>query len=212
MTLRLVGAGLPRTGTSSLRDALELLLGGPCHHMRDVFRRPERAPTWLAAMRGDPPDWHAFLAGYVAALDTPVASCWREVSAAFPDAVVLLSHRDTAETWLRSMEPTVLDRIRHARDHGEPGDPVRDVLVSVLDGVVDDLDDPASLLAGYERRLAEVRAEVDPRRLVEWQPGDGWEPLCRALDLPVPDVAFPHENSRADFLRRTAEHRAEGSV
>jgi len=210
MALRLVGAGLPRTGTSSLRDALAHLLGGPVHHMRDVFAHPEPVPTWVAAIEGHPPVWEEFLAGYVAGVDTPFSSCWRELAAAYPDAPVLLSHRGSAEVWRASFEPTVLDRVREVLRGGDPGAPMSRLFsVMLADVVPDPLGpvDPDALRAGYERRLAEVRAEIAPDRLVEWQPEDGWEPLCRALDLPVPDLPFPHENPRAHFLARTAERR-----
>jgi len=44
-----------------------------------------------------------------------------------------------------------------------------------------------------------VRATVPPERLVDYTAGDGWEPLCKALGVPVPDAPFPHVNSTADF-------------
>ena len=87
MTLRVVGAGLGRTGTMSLKLALERLLGAPCYHMAEVFVHPEHVAVWHAAARGEPVDWHALFAGYAAAVDWPVGSFWPEVSAAFPDAL-----------------------------------------------------------------------------------------------------------------------------
>src|SRR5438132_13248585 len=99
VTVRIVGAGLGRTGTMSLKIALERLLGAPCYHMIEVFEHPEHVPVWHAAVRGEPVDWDALFAGYVAAVDWPVAAFWREISAANPDAVVLLSVRDAAAWW-----------------------------------------------------------------------------------------------------------------
>lgn len=212
MTLRLIGAGLPRTGTTSLREALGHLLGGPVHHMSTALRRPEDAPVWVAAIHGDPPVWDDFLAGYVAGVDAPFSTCWRDLAAAYPDAPVLLSRRDSAETWLRSMEPTVLARTRRVLATGDESDPLVALFGAIFHGILDDLDDPAAMMAGYERHLAAVRAEIAPERLVEWQPADGWEPLCRALDVPVPDVPFPHENSTPDYLARAAARRAAGST
>jgi hypothetical protein len=204
VTLRLIGAGLPRTGTSSLREALQHLLGGPVYHMSEAFAHPEHLPTWVAAIQGNPPVWGEFLAGYVAGVDTPFSSCWRDLAAAYPDAPVLLSHRGSAVTWYRSMESTVLVRTREMLALDDDADPMVPLFRTMFDGVFTDPDDPVEVMAGYERRVAQVRAEIAPERLVEWQPADGWEPLCRALGLPVPDRPFPHENSTADFLARAA--------
>jgi hypothetical protein len=207
VVLRLIGAGLPRTGTSSLREALRHLLGAPVYHMSEAFAHPEHVATWVSAITGAPPDWDRFLAGYAAGVDTPFSSCWRDLAAAYPDAPVLLSHRGSAEVWHRSMDPTVLVRTREVWANDDDADPMVPLFRVMFDGVFSDPDDPAEVMAGYERRLAEVRAAIEPERLVEWQPGDGWEPLCRALDLPVPTLPFPHENTTADFLAR-AEARA----
>ena len=91
MTLRVVGAGLGRTGTHSLKLALEQLLGGPCYHMLEVLGRPDQAAAWSGAARGEGPEWTTFLAGYVATVDWPAASFWREMLASAPEAVVVLS-------------------------------------------------------------------------------------------------------------------------
>lgn len=203
MALQLIGAGVPRTGTSSLRDALRHLLGAPVYHMSEAFAHPEHVPTWVAAIEGDPPDWEHFLAGYAAGVDAPFSTCWRDLAAAYPDAPVLLSHRGDSEVWFRSMEATVLPRTREmlAKDDDDPMVPLFRVLFRNL---FTDADHRDEIVAGYERWLDEVRADVAPERLVEWQPGDGWEPICRALGRPVPDLPFPHENSTADYLARNA--------
>ena len=207
MFLRLIGAGLPRTGTTSLREALRRLLGAPVYHMSEALAHPEHVPTWVAAIHGDPPVWDEFLAGYAAGVDTPFSTCWRDLAAAYPEAPVLLSHRGSAEVWHRSMDATVLARTRDVVASDDREDPTVPLFRAIFAGDFTDLDDPAQVMAGYERRLEEVRAEIEPERLVEWQPGDGWQPLCRALDVPVPDLPFPQENSRADYLAR-AEARA----
>ena len=121
---------------------------------------------------------------------------------------MLLSYRGSAEVWHRSMAATVLPRTREmlARPDDDPMVPLFRVLFA---GLFTDADDPEDVMAGYERRLVEVRAEIPPERLIEWQPGDGWEPLCRALGVPVPGLPFPHENSTADYVAR-AEIRARG--
>jgi hypothetical protein len=210
VTLRLIGAGLPRTGTSSLREALRYLLDAPIYHMSEAFAHPEHVPTWVAAIQGDPPVWRDFLAGYAAGVDTPFSTCWRDLAAAYPDVPVLLSHRGSAEVWHRSMDLTVLARTREMLAMDDDADPIVPLFRVMFDDVFTDPDESAEVMAGYERRLAQVRAEIGPERLVEWQPADGWEPICRALDVPVPDRPFPHENTTVDFLVR-AEARARKS-
>lgn len=201
MVLQLIGAGLPRTGTSSLREALRHLLNAPVYHMSEAFAHPEHARTWVAALNGKPPKWDQFLVGYAAGVDAPFSNCWRDLAMAYPEAPVLLSHRGDPEVWYRSMAKTVLPRTREmsAKENDDPMVPLFRVIFRDLCTDVDDRDE---VMAGYERWLGEVRAKVASERLVEWEPGDGWEPICRALGLPVPDLPFPHENSTADYLAR----------
>ena len=201
MTLQVIGAGLPRTGTSSLREALKYLLGAPVYHMSEAFAHPEHAPTWVAAIEGHAPDWGAFLAGYAAGVDAPFSNCWHDLADAYPAAPVLLSHRGDPAVWYRSMAATVLPRTREmlAKDDDDPMGPLFGV---VFRDIFTDIDDRDGVMAGYQRWLDEVRAEVASERLIDWQPGDGWGPICRALQMPVPDRPFPHENSRTDYLAR----------
>src|SRR5271157_5317204 len=108
MQLRVVGAGLGRTGTSSLKKALEQLTGGPCYHMFEVLEHPEFVAMWNQVARGGPIDWEALMGGYTASVDWPAAAYWPELSAASPGAVVLLSSRATPEAWWASMEKTII--------------------------------------------------------------------------------------------------------
>lgn len=200
MPVRVVGAGLGRTGTHSLKDALEQLLDAPCYHMIEVFGRPDDIPVWQRAVNGDPPDWPTFLADFAAAVDWPVAAFWPELSAAFPDAVVLLSTRDT-EGWWTSASHTIFDAITRDVPAGEP------VLASqkaMITGLLDRTFTPGwrnerDAKAAYEAHNQAVRAAVPADRLVDWHPGDGWEPICAALELPVPNEPFPHVNTTDDF-------------
>jgi hypothetical protein len=172
--------------------------------MSEAFAHPEHARTWVSAIEGDPPSWEGFLAGYAAGVDAPFSTCWRDLAAAYPDAPVLLSHRGDPEVWYRSMEATVLPRTREMLAKGSE-DPMVPLFRVVFRGVFTDIDDRDQLIAGYERRLSEVREAIEPERLVEWSPGDGWEPICRALGVPVPDRPFPHENSTTTYVARREE-------
>ena len=196
MGLRVVGAGLGRTGTLSLKLALERLLGAPCYHMAEVFEHPDHVVRWHAAARGEMPDWDDVFRDYAAAVDWPAASFWPELSRAYPDAIVLLSVRD-ADSWWHSASQTIFPA-----SAGVQG-PWRAMVDAVFAArFTSDLTDRAACIAAFERHNARVRAEVPPQRFLEWRPGDGWAPLCTALGVAVPNEPFPHVNSTEDFLAR----------
>jgi hypothetical protein len=197
--LRVVGAGLPRTGTSSQKAALETLLGGPCYHMEEVFEHLDHAPLWVRALNGDPTGWQTALTGYVAAVDWPASMLWREVADANPDAIVLLSMRSDAMTWWGSVDATIMGVRRGGVHQVDPGWLAMAELLFDRFGLHDG--DADGAMAAYERHNAEVRSTIPPSRLVEWHPGDGWEPICSALGVPVPSEPFPHRNTREDWNR-----------
>jgi len=200
--LRVVGAGLGRTGTHSLKLALERLLGAPCYHMLEVLGHPEHVGRWRRALDGAPA-WDELFAGYAAAVDWPTAGFWRELMTAAPDAVVLLSVRDP-ESWWTSASRTIFDATRRA----DPADPDMGEFTAMVTTMLTERftpgwDDRDEAVAAYLRHNDEVRAAVPSTRLLEWRAGDGWAPICAALDVPVPDEAFPHVNTTAEFRAMT---------
>jgi hypothetical protein len=196
MALRVVGAGLGRTGTHSLKIALEQLLGAPCYHMLEVFGRPDDVPKWQRAVDGDPGPWDDLFGDFVAAVDWPASGWWQPISEAYPDAIILLSTRSSADAWYTSASDTIFEIMRRG---GPPDDAWNRMVTGMLGQFTPDVNDAAATKAAYERHNADVRANAEPSRLVEWQPGDGWEPLCAALGVPVPDTPFPHVNTTAEF-------------
>ncbi len=201
MELRVVGVGLGRTGTHSLKLALEQLLGAPCHHMIEILEHPEQMEQWVAAVNGQPA-WDRIYQGYVATVDWPGAGFWRELVAEYPNAVVLLSQRTNSDAWWASAQSTIFELFNRPA----PDDPAFAPMAEWLDTVravlarngVDPTDGAVSKQA-YEAHLAAVRREVPAERLVEWTTGDGWAPLCRALELPEPMDPFPHVNTTEEF-------------
>lgn len=198
MTIRMIGAGFGRTGTHSLKVALERLLGGTCHHMMEVFAHPDEVPVWRAAAEGDLPDWPTFLGDYSAIVDWPGAAYWPELAAAYPDAPIVLSHR-SAESWWTSATNTIFVGIGMTAPDDDWGAMVRGMLAR--HGIVD-LTDRDQCIAAFEANLAKARAEIPAERLVEWTPADGWGPLCTALAVPVPDEPFPLTNTTSEFRER----------
>ena len=196
MSLKIVGAGVGRTGTHSLKVALEQLLGAPCYHMVEVFPRPDHMATWTAAFRGELPDWDALFDGFVATVDWPACSAWEPILAVNPDALVLLSTRASTDEWFRSADRTILEAMRGMADANHDFAVMSQAMADAFGA---DWGDEASCRAAYERHNAHVRATVPADRLVEWQPADGWGPLCAALGIDVPDDPFPVTNTTEEF-------------
>jgi Sulfotransferase domain len=196
MSLRVVGAGVGRTGTHSLKLALEQLLGGPCHHMLEVMSNPEQIQGWTDAIEGTPVDWPGLLANYTALVDWPGASFWPELLAANPDALVLLSVRDP-EQWYKSASDTIFLAFDWAPPELVPW--MNSVQKLLHDRFSDRFDDATAMIEAYERHNAAVRSQVPAGRLLEWSASDGWEPICERLALPVPEAPFPVTNSTSDF-------------
>jgi len=199
MTLQVVGAGLPRTGTASLKEALELLLCGECHHMRELPGHPfELGEGWSHALAGQAPDWEQLFAGYVATVDWPASLFWQELSITYPKVIVLLSVRSSAEVWWQSAEATILPVARQSLTPDWNGGRDFLTLLEKFTGT-SHWDDPATLMNAYERHNAAVRATIPPDRLLEWQVGEGWASICHALGLPIPNQPFPWTNRRGDW-------------
>jgi hypothetical protein len=210
MSLRVIGAGFPRTGTKSLKEGLERILGGPCYHMVEVFEHLEHVPVWREAIRGRPPDWNAFLSGYVAAVDWPPSAFWRELAEANPDALIVLSVRDDAEAWWRSADKTILTITRRSEyEHQDWLDMAHELLEARIAPV---WDDRTTAMAAYERHNEDVRATAPRERLLEWNARDGWGPICEALGIPVPEESFPHVNSTDEWNERRRQEAEERSA
>jgi len=197
MSLKVIGSGVGRTGTHSLKLALEQLLGEPCYHMVEVFPRPAHIAAWTAAGRDQEVDWRGLFEGFAAAVDWPTAAFWPELARAFPDAIILHSERDP-EGWWTSASATIFG------PRTTPPDPRRlEMLTSFLGSrFTAEYRDREAALAAYARHNRRVHDTAPKDRLVVWRTGDGWEPICKALDIPVPATPFPHSNTTAEFIGR----------
>lgn len=202
--LRVIGAGLPRTGTTTLKAALEILLGGTCYHMDEAVERPGDLERWYAVVGGDTSLLPAIVGDCVAAVDWPTAGYWPELAELHPDALILLSVRDDARAWWASMDVTVMGAFRRVSDR------VGDEFFAMLHGLWgrtlgEATDDAETAMALYDAYVDRVRATVPADRLLEWNPKDGWAPLCDALGTAVPDGPLPRLNTREDWARRYPE-------
>jgi hypothetical protein len=195
--LRVIGAGLGRTGTTSLKAALEQLLSGRCYHMLELRDRPDDPDIWGDAYRGQSPEWRSFFAGYQATVDWPAAPFWQELSDAFPDAIILLSVRDP-DSWFRSASSTIFPALATYFAADAPDDGWTRMGVGMMTRLTPDWRDEDAAKAAFVAYNDAVRAAAPSERLVEWRPSDGWEPICEALGFAVPRQPFPHLNTAAD--------------
>ena len=199
MNLRVIGAGLPRTGTSSLRVALEHLLGGRCYHMSAIPGHPfDLGARWDAALDGSKPDWDTMFDGFLATVDWPAsffgASLVRPIPMRWSCSRCAKTPRRGGRVRTRRSCPWRATALTPGWKQGRG-------LVTILERFTGtgEWDDPATLMAAYDRHNEQVRERVAPARLLEWHPSQGWPPICRALRLPVPKILFPWVNRRSEW-------------
>jgi hypothetical protein len=197
MALQVIGAGLGRTATFSMKFALEHLGFGPCFHMSEVFAAARRnVPLWIEASRGKP-DWDAIFNGFHSTTDYPACTYWRELAEYYPEAKVLLTMRD-ADSWFESVSETIFSERMQGSLKGSP-------LETMMDGTIfdafegGDIRDRVFMTDWFERRNQEVIDTIPAERLLVYSPKEGWAPLCAFLGVVVPEGPVPRVNSRDEL-------------
>ena len=210
MTIRVIGAGFGRTGTFSLRQALELLGFARCYHMRDVSERLEDVKVWDAAMDGQPVDWNTLFAGYQAAVDWPACTFYQALMRHYPEAKVILTVRDP-EKWHTSAMQTIYGvRSMPLSEMGNLAPTIR-VIRPMQDHVIWDgtfhgrFAEKQYAIDILQRHNDEVKRVVPPERLLVYEVSQGWKPLCQFLDVPTPAEPFPYVNTAAEFQQRVQQ-------
>jgi len=216
--IKIIGAGFGRTGTLSLKVALETLGYSKCYHMQDIPANPEHISYWKTAARGEPVDWPSLFTGYQAILDFPGCCFYRQLLDQYPQGKVILTTRDP-EKWYASALKTIykptpslaliltivskipfsrrvrrLPRVMLAMD--------RIVFKGFFDGR---FADKQHALEVYKRHYDEVIKAVPPSQLLVYSVEEGWGPLCSFLEVPVPEKPFPHANTGGDFRKMELE-------
>lgn len=198
--LKIIGAGFGRTGTFSLKNALEELGFRPCYHMAELFERPDAAEQWEAIVAGTPADWNTVFAGYQAAVDWPSCAFYKELMQVYPEAKVLLTVRDS-EQWYESVISTIYETSRSHLPHSPHARMVNTLIwEGTFDGKFEDKDYAITV---FHRHSEEVKRHVPPEKLLVYEVKEGWEPLCAFLGVEVPgDMPFPRLNDRDNFVGR----------
>jgi hypothetical protein len=204
MPLKVIGAGVGRTGTYSLKLAIDRLGLGPCHHMIEVRQNmPVHVPLWTAAVNGNR-DWQAIYKGYESAVDWPTAGFFRELRAVYPAAKFILTYR-SPESWVESFSETIYKALA-GKDQAPPE--LQD-WIAMAGRVIDRTGfpsglDAAGLTKAYTAHNEAVKAAIPAKQLLLYQVKDGWEPLCAFLGVPVPAEPFPRTNDRIEFWDRVS--------
>ena len=196
MTIQVIGAGFGRTGTLSLKAALEQLGLAPCYHMVEVFAHPESAGLWIEAAKGRP-DWEAIFAGYQSVVDYPGAQFWRELTAYYPHAKVLHTVRDP-DQWFESTQVTIFSPEGPARRPSS----MTEFFNIFLNSFGGHLHDRAFMTDHFRKHTSEVVRAIPAERLLVYEVSQGWGPLCEFLGVTAPGEPFPAQNSRAEFIAR----------
>lgn len=212
MALKVIGAGFGRTGTLSLKTALEELGFGKCYHMVEILRKPSHWKHWAEVMQRGEADWESLFRGYHAALDWPVAAYYKDLMAAYPEAKVILTVRDP-NSWHRSIMTTIYQAqrksvLRFSRMIPRLHEFLDAMERAIWQGVFHDkLEDKAHAITVFKNHIAEVKRIVPPHRLLVFEARQGWEPLCSFLNVPVPvNKPYPHKHKGTlvrNFLRYT---------
>ncbi|CAH1210592.1 Sulfotransferase family protein [Candidatus Nitrotoga sp. BS] len=201
--MKIIGCGFGRTGSLSMKIALEQLGFGPCHHMHEVIANPDKhLPYWLAASKGEKIDWDEALAGYESCVDWPTAAYWPALAEHFPDAKILLTTR-TAESWYSSISKTIFKVISDGVNEAPSDKPnpfgemlVRMIMKNTFKG---NIADRSHCINIFNQNVKSVREGFKGDKLFVYNNGDGWEGLCQWLDVLIPDTPFPRTNNEQEF-------------
>jgi len=195
VAIKVLGAGFGRTGTNSLKMALEQLGFGPCYHMFEV--RQEHVPLWYQAIDENKTDWEKILADFQSAVDWPVAAFIPELIKEYPDAKVILSERDP-EKWFESATETIFAAMKLGAEKGiePPGMAKKLVMDKVFEGNCEDRDHCVDI---YNKHIENMIRVVPKEKLLRFKSSDGWQPLCDFLGVEVPEGEYPRSNDREMF-------------
>jgi hypothetical protein len=204
MTIQVIGAGFGRTGTMSLKLALEKLGFDKCYHMDEVVQHPEHVAVWQQATRGEPVDWNAMYRGYRASVDWPACNFWEIQLRQFPDARVILTEREP-DRWYDSVMNTIYPGSLKAKESEDAAvQAFADMAFELIwDGTFHGrVEDREHAIDVYLAHNDYVKKQAPRDRLLVFEAAQGWEPLCRFLGCPVPDEPYPRVNTTQEFLSR----------
>ena len=197
--MKVIGLGLGRTGTYSLKTALEQVGLGPCHHMERVAQNmPVQLPLWNALLE-NPTNFEAAYEGMQSAVDWPTAAFYKELYQHYPNAKFILTHR-SKESWAESFGSTIYKLLSDRENAPAPIQEWLNMVVKVIEKTGFSMGlDFEGLAERYEAHNKAVRELIPDGQLLVYQVKEGWEPLCKFLNVEAPTMDFPRTNNREEF-------------
>jgi hypothetical protein len=215
MSIQIIGAGFGRTGTASLKLALEQLGYDKCYHMSELIQHPEQVIYWQTLQAGNQPDWNELFKGYKATVDFPGCMYYKQIMARYPDAKVILTIRDADKWWqsandtiYRATQDTTMRRLLNIIGLFVPklrkmGKVFEFARITIWEKMFrGKFEDKEFAKATFNKFNEEVLASVPKDKLLVFEVKQGWEPLCTFLNVPVPAEPFPKVNDTEEFNNR----------
>ena len=205
--MKVIGSGFGRTGTLSMKAALEQLGFGPCYHMEEVFKRPKHIQEWHHLAHGKPIDWHNLFQNFQSTVDFPASVYYQELMDAFPEAKVIHTVRDP-ERWYDSTNETIYQASTVFPSWLQKMVKPIGWFIEMQERIIwqkqleGSFENRKRAIEIFEQHTEEVKRVVPADRLLLFSVKEGWEPLCQFLDVPMPDTPFPHVNDREKMLKR----------
>jgi hypothetical protein len=208
--MKVFGTGFGRTGTMSLKIALEKLGIGPCYHMQEIVSHPSHIKIWYNISRGASPNWNRLFKNFNSGVDFPISIFYEELVNEFPDAKFILTLRDF-DTWYKSTANTIykvpsmlpgwFKRVAY---------PIR-LFIEMQVNLIwvglfnNNFSDKESTRVVYNEHIARVKKTIPADRLLIYHINEGWGPLCAFLNVDIPEsIPFPKTNDTAKMLRNFA--------
>ena len=202
--MKVICAGWGRTGTRSLKYALEHLTGKPSYHMQNILLNKKDAKKWHNSifLHNEKFDWEDIYKGYGACLDFPSCNYYKELMEYYPDAKVILTVRD-AESWVKSwnvLNNQILKSFtfrflaKIPRTSFKLQKDIHNKMILGIDGAFQGVKSDKERMKKFEEWNQSVIDYVPKERLLVYEVKDGWAPLCKFLDAPIPDMSFFYKN------------------
>lgn len=201
MTLQIIGAGFGRTGTNSLKTALEILGYKPCYHLFELKENPDHVAFWNKANSGNNVNWESFFKSYNATVDWPAAAFVTELNSTFRNSKVILTIRDPEE-WYESAKNTIFKGMANWKRIENPETKERMKMANsiILNGIFSGkYENKSHCINVFKKHIENMRKTIKPEKLLEFNVSEGWEPLSKFLEQKVPNTPFPHTNTRESF-------------